>query len=79
MELSLDTSVKEVVSNLFGVSVDSLDDDSSPEQIDGWDSGEHLNLVMSLEQKFNVLIDIDDYTEMSTVGSIKNVLKKYLG
>jgi len=78
MNETLDETVKEIMANMFGVSVESLSNDSSPEQIPAWDSGEHLNLVMSLEQRFDIVIDIDDYTEMSTLGNIKTVVEKYI-
>jgi len=78
MDETLDETVKEIMANMFGVSVESLNNDSSPEQIPAWDSGEHLNLVMSLEQRFDIVIDIDDYTEMSTLGKIKEIAGKYI-
>jgi acyl carrier protein len=68
------TTVEDVVSRVFGVDVD---DDASPETVEGWDSMGHLNLVAALEKSFNVSIDIGDAMEMTSVRKIKQILVDY--
>ena len=68
------TTVEGVVSRVFGVDVD---EDSSPETVEGWDSMGHLNLVAALEKSFNVSIDIGDAMEMVSVRRIKQILLDY--
>jgi acyl carrier protein len=70
-------AVEEVVSRVFGVDPGSLDDGSSPETVEGWDSMGHLNLVAALEQEFGVSIDIGDVMEMVTVKKIHEILLHY--
>ena len=70
-------SVEEVVSRVFGVDPGSLDDASSPETVEGWDSMGHLNLVAALEQEFALSIDIGDVMEMVTVKKIREILQQY--
>jgi len=70
-------AVEEVVSRVFGVDPGSLDDASSPETVEGWDSMGHLNLVAALEQEFGVSIDIGDVMEMVTVKKIREILLHY--
>jgi len=70
-------TVEEVVSGVFGVEPQSLDESSSPESVEGWDSMGHVNLVTALEQHFNVSIDIDDVMEMGSVGKIRKILLAY--
>ena len=64
-------TVEDVVSRVFGVDSGSLDESSSPETVEGWDSMGHLNLVAALEHDFNVSIDIGDVMEMVSVRRIK--------
>jgi acyl carrier protein len=68
------TTVEAVVSRVFGVDVD---EDSSPETVEGWDSMGHLNLVAALEKSFDVSIDIGDAMEMVSVRRIKEILLDY--
>jgi acyl carrier protein len=70
-------AVEEVVSRVFGVERGSVDESSSPESVDGWDSMGHLNLVAALEETFNVSIDIGDVMEMVSVRKIRAILLEY--
>ena len=70
-------TLEEVVSSVFGVEPQSLDESSTPESVEGWDSMGHVNLVTALEQHFNVSIDIDDVMEMGSVGKIREILVAY--
>ena len=71
------STVEDVVSRVFGVDSGSLDESSSPESVEGWDSMGHLNLVAALEHDFNVSIDIGDVMEMVSVRRIKEILLQY--
>jgi acyl carrier protein len=70
-------TVEEVVSRVFGVDTGSLDESSSPESVEGWDSMGHLNLVAALEQDYNVSIAIGDVMEMVSVRRIREILLQY--
>ena len=70
-------TLEEVVSGVFGVEPQSLDESSSPQSVEGWDSMGHVNLVTALEQHFDVSIDIDDVMEMGSVGKIREILVAY--
>ncbi len=71
------STVEDVVSRVFGVDRGSLDDSSSPESVEGWDSMGHLNLVAALEHDYNVSIDIGDVMEMISVRRIRDILLQY--
>lgn len=71
------STVEEVVATVFGVDPDDLDETSSPESIEGWDSMGHLNLVAALEKAFKVSIDIGDVMEMVSVKRIREILLDY--
>lgn len=70
-------TVEEVVSEVFGVERESVNDSSCPETVDGWDSMGHVNLLVALEEHFNVSIDIGDVIEMVSVRKIRQVLLEY--
>jgi acyl carrier protein len=70
-------TVEEVVSRVFGVERLTVDERSSPETVDGWDSMGHLNLLLALEQSFNVSIDLADAMEMANVQKIRQILLGY--
>ena len=50
--------------------------DSSPETIENWDSMQHLNLVLAVEEKFGVQLEPEDIEEMKTIGEVAALVEK---
>ena len=40
----------------------------------GWDSLQHMEIVTSIEQTFQIDLTADEIVDMTSVGAIKNVL-----
>ena len=58
--------------------VENKDLDSLKYQaIDDWDSVGHMSLMASLEEKFEIELDIDDIIEFSSFEVGKKILLKY--
>jgi acyl carrier protein len=66
--------LKEVLSAVFEVSVESITDDSSSDTIENWDSLRHLNLIIALEEEFNVVIPDEEVGNMVNFKLIELVL-----
>ena len=47
-----------------------------PDQIQDWDSLAHLNLVMTLGEKFDVSLEFEEVMSIETVGDIFRVLNE---
>jgi acyl carrier protein len=71
------TTVEDVVARVFGVERTDIDERSSPDTVEGWDSMGHLNLVLELERDFALSIAVADAIEMADVRSIKTILRTY--
>jgi acyl carrier protein len=70
-------TVEEVVAKVFQLELDSVTNDMSRDEIEGWDSMGHLSLVTALEEAFKIQISIADAMEMGSVTQIKGMLRKY--
>ena len=70
--------LKKVISNVLGVSIDTINDNSSPDSIDKWDSLSHLNLVMAIEAEFDVELTPEDSMDMLSVKLIRMILSDVL-
>jgi acyl carrier protein len=70
-------TVEDLVATVFGVERRSIDEGSSPETVEGWDSMGHLNLVLALERNFKLSIAVADAIEMANVKKIKDILREY--
>ena len=68
--------VRNVASDIFGVPTDKISAESSPETIENWDSMQHLNLVLAIEEKFGVQLDPEDIEQMKTIGAVAVLVEK---
>jgi acyl carrier protein len=48
---------------------------SSPETTAGWDSTQHLNLVLALEQRFNVEFLPEEFDQMRSLAAIATLIQ----
>lgn len=74
----IEEKIKQIMSNLFSMDLIDIGPDSSIETIEDWDSLQHVNLIMSLEQEFGVRIDVEDAVEMISFTCICDKLAGYL-
>jgi acyl carrier protein len=68
--------VRSIASDIFGISADKITAASSPETIETWDSMQHLNLVLAVEEKFGVQLEPEDIEQMKTIGAVATLVEK---
>ncbi len=66
--------IYQIISDVFGVRIGNIAEDSSPDTIPNWDSVSHINLILSLEQEFGVSLSPEDAMEMLSVRLIRIIL-----
>ena len=69
--------VNEIVAKVFSISESIVNDQSSPENIESWDSFNGLVLVDELESHFKVKFTISEITDVKNVADIKRHLKNH--
>ena len=67
-----------MASDLFGVSPDQVNAASSPQTIETWDSIQHLNLVLALEEKFGVQLAPEEIEQMKSIGEVTKLVESKL-
>ena len=65
MESNIDR-IKNVMSAVFDVPAETITETSSADDIDSWDSLRHLNLILGLEEEFDITIPDEE------VGNLMN-------
>lgn len=68
--------VLKIVSQVMNVPVEQFNEDSSPDTVENWDSLQHMNLILSLEEEFNITFSDEEIVEMLSVKIIVETLKK---
>ena len=78
MKNNIEKRIKNVMSAVFEISIEEINDESSPDTIELWDSLKHLNLVVALEEEFNVQFTDDNLIELINLKLIKLVITDIL-
>jgi|HubBroStandDraft_4_1064222.scaffolds.fasta_scaffold05916_4 acyl carrier protein len=66
--------IRRVAADVLETSADKITLDSSPETIDTWDSVHHLNLVLALEQEFDLQFEPEEIDQMKDVRHVLEIL-----
>jgi len=57
----------------------SLTDETSAADIEDWDSLEQINLVVAIQDEFNVKFNIDEVNAMKNVGEMVDLILRKMG
>jgi acyl carrier protein len=74
----LDT-VRRIAADVLQVDLASLTAESSPQSVETWDSVQHLNLVLALEEQFGFQFDPDEMDGMKSIGAIAALVARRNG
>ena len=75
-EEQIDKELEIVMKDVFQIKKINLE--ANMLEIPEWDSLKHIQLIMTIEEKFNITIDFTDSIEMTSIPIIKNKILKYL-
>jgi acyl carrier protein len=74
MRRSVSDKLIELFSEELDVSAAELGEESSPDNVDGWDSLAAMRLVAAIESEFNVRLSTAEIMKMRTIGLVRKVL-----
>lgn len=75
----MEDRIKNVMAAVFEVPVDEITNESSPGNIESWDSLKHMNLVVALEEEFNIRFEDDEIISLVNFNIIVATLRAYAG
>ena len=78
MRLTRYDEVRAIASDILGVPAAFLNASSSPDTIESWDSVQHLNLVVALEEKFGLQLSPEEIEQMKTLGDTAKLIESKL-
>jgi acyl carrier protein len=69
--------LKKVLADVFKMDVSNVNDNSSVDSVELWDSLHHLNLILALELEFGVSFTEEQTVEMLNYPLIKTILREH--
>jgi len=78
MKANIFAQVHQMASDIFGVPAESVTRESTPLTIRRWDSMQHLNLILAIEERFNLQLEPEEIDQMKSIGHITTLLTRRL-
>jgi acyl carrier protein len=66
-----------IISKVFNVDSNKINDETSPENLDEWDSFNFYVLLDEIENEFKIKFDLDETLEIKNIGDIKKIFLKH--
>ena len=70
----MSNNLLDIIANVMEEQVTDIDDESTPETIENWDSFRGLVLFEELETKFEVKFTLNELLNIKKIKDIKNIL-----
>ncbi|MGN0366673.1 MAG: acyl carrier protein [Suilimivivens sp.] len=68
--------VNEIFRDVFDDEEITVGEDTTAEDIEDWDSLEHINLIVAIEKKFNIKFTMGEVTGMKNVGEMVTIISE---
>ena len=62
--------LRTLMADILKVSEEDITPKTSQDEVKNWDSLQHLNIMLSLEQEFGLTLDVDDLARLNSVPAI---------
>ena len=72
----MDAKVENLLSEVLQMPASDITDELTMKDVDAWDSLKHMELIVALEQGFEVQLSFDEIVAMQSVSAIKRVLRE---
>lgn len=77
--MDVQEKVIQVLVNILQVSPEEISTKTTSDDVEKWDSMNHINMILALEQEFGIRYDEEQVVSMLSVGEIIEVTKGMLG
>ncbi len=72
--MSIEKKVINIVHQVMEISIEKVSMESTSDTIEEWDSLHHINLVLALEEEFNVRFTPEQISQLITIRKIVEIL-----
>ncbi len=73
---AISASLYEIFEDFFEVEEDEFGPELTADQVDGWDSLNHVRLMLTVEQKFGVKFSTGEIGSLKNVGDLISLIER---
>ena len=66
-----------IVSRVFGLSPEVVEQGVSPDKVDNWDSEKHVELIVALEDHFGCMFEAEEVPELTSLEQIEAIVSRH--
>jgi acyl carrier protein len=66
----MNDKVKSIMANVFRTDIENITDEMKQKDVNFWDSLRHLNLIVELEEEFEISFEPEEIAEMITFKKV---------
>lgn len=70
--------LNQILSTVFKISLEETSKNFGMKDINNWDSLSHMNLIVTIEDEFNIQLTGDEIAEMTTFDKIREIVQKHI-
>jgi acyl carrier protein len=74
--MSIFKKLQDVIAIILKVPASKITETTRNEDLAAWDSLGHVNLMMTLEQTFDIFLDVEDFSKLNSVPAIIEYLRE---
>lgn len=74
----IDGRVKNILADVLGLDVSEVDETTSKDTVEAWNSLNHLTVVMALEEEFGVQFSDDDMVALVSLPVVVSIIGEKL-
>jgi len=78
MPKNVDQSIRELMSIILNIDAARIDDGTSMDNTPGWDSANHINLILALEDEFSISFEVSEFELMVSYCDLVQVVEAKL-
>ena len=79
MNDAVELQVRQIAADVLDLPLNQVTAQTSPQSVENWDSVQHLNLVLALEEAMGVQLEPQDIDQIRSVGAAIDVVRKKRG
>jgi len=75
-DATMNNKLREIVSELFEVDPSEVKDELTPEDVELWDSLNHLRLVSAVEEEFQVKLSMKEIESIRSLAALRRLIEQ---
>ncbi len=77
--MEIERRICQVIADVFNLSSEKIDEDSSNESVEEWDSLGQLQVIMAIEKEFNIRFKAAELSELTSIKKLVQRVKALVG